>query len=61
MREGRNESEGDRGVLVETGERGGRRSALVAEVERLAADKQDRAARAELMAYMDAVTSDRPA
>lgn len=61
MREGLNESEAVRAALTEAGERRRRRSSLAAEVERLAADEQDRAARAELMADMDAVASDWPA
>ena len=61
MREGLNESEAVRAALVEAGDRRRRRSALAVEVERLATDEQDRAARAELMADMDAVASDWPA
>jgi len=61
MREGLNESEAVRAALVEAGERRHRRSTLAAEVERLATDEQDRAARVELMADMDAVAADWPA
>jgi hypothetical protein len=61
MREGLNESEAVRAALVEAGDRRRSRSALAAEVARLASDEQDRAARAELMADMDAVASDWPA
>jgi hypothetical protein len=61
MREGLTESEAVRAARVEAGERRRSRSALAAEVERLAADEQDRLARAELMADMDAVASDWPA
>jgi hypothetical protein len=60
MREGLNESEAVRAALVEAGEHRRRRSALVEEVERLAADEQDRTARAELMADMDALAADWP-
>jgi hypothetical protein len=55
------ESEATRGAQVDADEQRRRRAMLAAEAERLAADEQDRAARAELMAFMDALTSDRPA
>ncbi|HZV74061.1 MAG TPA: hypothetical protein VFF79_10130 [Conexibacter sp.] len=61
MREGLNESEAVRAALVEAGERRRRRSALAEEVQRLAADDGDRAARARVMADMDAVAVDWPA
>jgi len=50
-----------RAALVEAGEHRRRRSVLAEEVARLAADEQDRVARTELMADMDAVASDWPA
>ena len=61
MREGLNESEAVRAALVEAGERRRRRSALADEVRQLAADEVDRAARARVMADMDAVVGDWPA
>jgi Arc/MetJ-type ribon-helix-helix transcriptional regulator len=60
MREGRNESEAVRTALVEAGERRLRRSALVDEVRRLAADPADTAERQAVMADMDAVSADWP-
>jgi Arc/MetJ-type ribon-helix-helix transcriptional regulator len=60
MREGRNESEAVRAALTEAGERRARRSALVAEVARLAADPRDSAERRAVMADMDAVAPDWP-
>jgi hypothetical protein len=61
MRDGLNESEAVRAALVEAGDRRRRRSALAEEVQRLAADEQDRAARSQVMADMDAATADWPA
>jgi len=60
MREGLNESEAVRAALVEAGDHRRRRSALAEEVARLAVNEQDRVARAELMADMDAVATDWP-
>jgi hypothetical protein len=60
MREGLNESEAVRAALVEAGDRRRRRSALAEEVQRLAADDADRAARARVMADMDSVAADWP-
>jgi hypothetical protein len=60
MGEGLNESEAIRAALVEAGAHRRRRSALAEEVARLATDEQDRKARAELMADMDAVAADWP-
>jgi Arc/MetJ-type ribon-helix-helix transcriptional regulator len=60
MREGRNESEAVRAALVEAGERRARRSALAAEVARLAADDADAAERRAVMADMDAIATDWP-
>jgi len=61
MREGFNESEAVRAALVEAGDRRRSRAALAEEVQRLAADEQDRAVRARVMADMDAVGADWPA
>jgi hypothetical protein len=61
MREGRNESEAVRAALIEAGQRRARRSALVAEVARLAADPRDTAERRAVMADMDAAAADWPA
>lgn len=61
MREGRNESEAVREALVEAGKRRTRRSALAAEVSRLADDPDDSEERRALMAAMDAVSADWPA
>jgi hypothetical protein len=61
MREGRNESEAVRTALTEAGQRRARRSALAAEVFRLAADPRDTAERRAVMADMDAVGPDWPA
>jgi Arc/MetJ-type ribon-helix-helix transcriptional regulator len=55
MREGRNESEAVRAALTEAGQRRARRSALAAEVARLAADPADAAERQAVMADMEAV------
>ena len=60
MREGRNESEAIRAALVEAGHRRSRRSALVAEVERLVQDPADTAERRAVMEDMDAVGTDWP-
>ena len=60
MREGRNESEAVRAALTEAGERRARRSALAAEVARLAADAGDAAERRAVMADMEAVAPDWP-
>ncbi len=60
MREGLNESEAVRAALVEAGQRRRQRSALAEEVARLAADDVDRAARARVMADMDAVAANWP-
>jgi Arc/MetJ-type ribon-helix-helix transcriptional regulator len=60
MREGRNESEAVRAALIEAGERRARRSALAAEVARLAADDADAAERRAVMADMDAIATDWP-
>jgi len=56
MREGRNESEAIRTVLLEAGRRRGRRSALAEEVGRRAADGDDARERRAAMADMDAVS-----
>jgi hypothetical protein len=61
MREGRNESEAVRAALSEAGRRRARRSALAAEVDRLASDPADTAERRAVMAAMDAVAADWPA
>jgi hypothetical protein len=61
MREGRNESQAVRAALTEAGERRARRSALAAEVARLAADPQDTAERRAVMADMEAAAPDWPA
>jgi len=60
MREGRNESEAVRDALIETAQRRQRRSAITAEVRRLADDPADTAERKALMADMDSVTDDWP-
>ncbi len=60
MREGLNETEAVRAALVEAGQRRRQRSALAEEVARLAADDVDRAARARVMADMDAVAANWP-
>jgi len=61
MREGRNESEAVRAALSEAGRRRARRSALAAEVDRLAGDPADTAERRAVMADMDAVAAGWPA
>ena len=58
MREGRNESDAVRTALREAGRRRGQRSALAAEVSRLAADPVDTAERRAVMADMDAAAAD---
>ncbi len=60
MLEGRNESEAVRTALLEAGRRRAQRSALAAEVSRLAADPVDTAERRAVMADMDAVAADWP-
>ena len=60
MREGRNESEAVRAALAEASDRRRRRSTLAEEVSRLAADPEDRRARSEAMADMDAIGADWP-
>jgi hypothetical protein len=54
------DSEAVRTALREAASRRRSRSALAAEVERLAADESDRAARARVMADMDALAADWP-
>lgn len=61
MREGRNESDAVRTALLEAGQRRVQRSALAAEVNRLAADTADTAERRAVMADMDAVAGEWPA
>lgn len=61
MREGRNESEAVRTALTEAAQRRARRSALAAEVARLAADPHDTAERRAVAADMDALAPDWPA
>jgi maltooligosyltrehalose synthase len=60
MREGRNESDAVRTALLEAGRRRVQRSALAAEVSRLAADAADTAERRAVMADMDTVEADWP-
>jgi hypothetical protein len=60
MREGRNESDAVRTALVEAGRRRAQRSALAAEVTRLAADQQDSDERKTVLADMDSVGADWP-
>jgi Arc/MetJ-type ribon-helix-helix transcriptional regulator len=60
MHEGRNESEAVRAALTEAGERRVRRSALAAEVERLASDRADASERRAVMADMEAAAPDWP-
>jgi hypothetical protein len=60
MREGRNESDAVRTALLEAGRRRAQRSAIAAEVSRLAADSADTAERRAVMADMDAVAADWP-
>jgi hypothetical protein len=60
MQEGRNESEAVREALMESGRRRLRRSALAAEVARLADDPVDRAARRAAMGDMEPLSADWP-
>jgi Arc/MetJ-type ribon-helix-helix transcriptional regulator len=60
MREGRNESEAIRAALVEAHARRLRRSALLAETSRLAADPVDTAERESIRATFDLLTPDWP-
>lgn len=60
MREGRNESEAVRTALTEAGQRRARRSALAAEVARLAADPRDAVERQSVMADMEVAAQDWP-
>ncbi len=60
MREGRNESEAVRAALIESGRRRRRRSALEAEVGRLANDPIDTAERRAVMADMESLSADWP-
>jgi hypothetical protein len=60
MREGRNESDAIRTALVEAGRRRAQRSALAAEVSRLAADQHDSSERKTALADMDSVGADWP-
>jgi Arc/MetJ-type ribon-helix-helix transcriptional regulator len=60
MHEGRNESEAVRAALTEAGERRTRRSALAAEVARLASDPVDAIERQAVMADMETVAPDWP-
>lgn len=53
-------AEAARQAIAETAERERRRSGLAAEAARLAADPADRAARARVMADMDAVAAEWP-
>lgn len=53
-------AEAARQAIAETAERERRRSGLAAEVARLAADPEDRAARERVAADMDAVAADWP-
>jgi hypothetical protein len=57
MREGRSESDAVRTALLEAARRRTQRSALAAEVSRLAADPADSAERRAVMADMDAVAA----
>lgn len=60
MREGRNESEAIRAALVEAHTRRLRRSALLTETTRLAADPIDTAERESIRASFDLLTPDWP-
>ena len=60
MHEGRNESEAVRAALTEAGDRRVRRSALAAEVQRLANDRADASERHAVMADMEAAGPDWP-
>jgi len=59
-RRGITRAEAAREAIAETAERERRRAGLAAEVARLAADPADRAARARVMADMDAVAAEWP-
>ena len=61
MAEGRNESEAVRGALVEAAARRRRRTAIAAEVARLAADPADTAERRAVLAEMEPADDDWPA
>ncbi len=61
MHEGRNESEAIRTALLEAGDRRRRRSALSAEVLRLASDPADTAERAAVRDAFAALSPDWPA
>jgi hypothetical protein len=60
MHEGRNESEAVRAALLEAAHRRQLRSALAAEVDRLATDEADTAERRAVMADMEAISADWP-
>ena len=60
VREGRNESEAVRTALIEAAGRRKQRSALAAEVRRLAEDPLDTAERQALMQDMEAISPDWP-
>jgi Arc/MetJ-type ribon-helix-helix transcriptional regulator len=60
VREGRNESEAVRTALIEAASRRRQRSALAAEVGRLADDPLDTAERQEVMDDMEAISADWP-
>jgi Arc/MetJ-type ribon-helix-helix transcriptional regulator len=60
MREGRNESDAVRTALVEAGRRRAQRSALAAEVSRLAADQHDTSERKSVLADMGSIGADWP-
>lgn len=59
-RRGITRAEAARQAITETAQRERRRSGLAAEVARLAADPEDRAAREQVAADMDAVAADWP-
>jgi Arc/MetJ-type ribon-helix-helix transcriptional regulator len=60
VREGRNESEAVRTALIEAASRRRQRSALAAEVRRLADDPVDTAERHAVMDDMEAISADWP-
>jgi hypothetical protein len=60
MREGRNESDAVRTALVEAGRRRVQRSALAAEVSRLAVDQNDTHERKTVLGDMDSIGADWP-
>jgi hypothetical protein len=60
MREGRNESQAVRAALVEAGRKRERRSELMDEVRRLAANVDDTEERRAVMADMDSIAADWP-